>query len=415
VSIFTEEDLKRKPVELALLAAQKRVSPRTGFVHFCTEEPFGEISDTIPLLENFYYAHALFRSKLAQNIIEGRKLLEKLLAFEVAGNFPCYLHEYPVCRDSELSSALLPVFFTLMRDFGSFVEDLLDKPAKRVAEYLANKKTLSLRAENRLLAFSGKFTLDRPLPSDPASLADFCVCAQMGGLSLDPVKKCWDPARFVYIGETKERLQEGKEPAVTLLDLFMGECFGEFSKRSLAPHPIHLKASIVYPGKIEKREESKAPFTSIIEAEKRQPLTIYFGNGSLTSSLVVEAKKGCWVVAREGDSIFNLVYTPDGESPSEEESVECAIYMDDHPSNTLFVSGEKSTVFYAGDMLAMPGRLKIQFFSEGGDYIGHISRGNRSFQRRSEGYAAYDVKIGWRTLRRFSNAGTVIRIEMNSL
>ncbi|MBS0627500.1 MAG: hypothetical protein JSS09_04745, partial [Verrucomicrobia bacterium] len=124
MGVSLEEDQKRKIIELALQAARKRLSPQTGFVHLYTEEPYALRQDTIPVIENFYYVLTLFRSKLAQNIQEGKVLLDKLLNFEVEGNYPVYLHEFPSCVDSQLSSHLLPILFYLTRDFDFALGDV---------------------------------------------------------------------------------------------------------------------------------------------------------------------------------------------------------------------------------------------------------------------------------------------------
>lgn len=96
-----------KVVELNITAARKRKSKVTGFIHHCYEEENNK--ETIPVFENFCYVLALFRSRIAENILEGRALLEKLLAFQVEENFPVYLHEYPHCKDKTLLSRLRPI------------------------------------------------------------------------------------------------------------------------------------------------------------------------------------------------------------------------------------------------------------------------------------------------------------------
>ena len=94
-----EEDLVKK---IAMSAAKKRISSQTGFIHYWRDDPYLSRQDTIPSVENFIHAYALFRTKTVEHIQEGKALLEKLLAFEVDGNFPIYLHEFPKCADSRL-------------------------------------------------------------------------------------------------------------------------------------------------------------------------------------------------------------------------------------------------------------------------------------------------------------------------
>ncbi len=219
MGVIPEEDLKRKVLDLALQAAKKSLSPQTGYVHFCAEEPYAVRQDTIPVLENFYYAYALFRSKSVENILEGKALLEKLLCFEVKGNYPIYLHAFPKCLDSELSSRLLPVFFYLLRDYtvalGDDLTEAMRASANRIVAYLKAKEDLSQAAYNRLTAFLGVFNPSASYQDGPSGAADFCICLQMAGICLEKIAKDFDPVRSVFTGRGKERIQEGYEPALT--------------------------------------------------------------------------------------------------------------------------------------------------------------------------------------------------------
>ena len=96
--MFLIDQEKRRLIDLAIASGRRRLSDQTSFVHLSYETE-GAKHDTIPLFENFCYALGLFRSKLTEDIAEGKALLERLFAFEVEGNFPVYLHEYPVCRN----------------------------------------------------------------------------------------------------------------------------------------------------------------------------------------------------------------------------------------------------------------------------------------------------------------------------
>lgn len=410
MGISFEEDQKRKVVELALKAARSRLSSQTGYVHFYIEDPFFIKQDTIAILENFYYVHALFRSKLIENVQEGKTLLEKLLAFEVNGNFPIYLHDYPLCKDAQFSSSLLPIFFHLTRDFsfalGDALREKIESLSERIVNHLKSITSLSKSAESKLLAFLGKFKEDTWQPEGPVASSEWCIAAQMAGISLDGVANFWDPKTLVFIGQTKERFQEGLEPALTLFDLFMCESFQEFSSRALISHPVHLRASIVHPTEKKTFESKEDPFIVLIEEEKRQPLTIYWKEGLKTYSLVVEAKKGSWEINQSENKIY-LSYAFDKALPGEEESVECAIFVAAHPDIELRVNEEKATVFRVNDAISIRSlsqSIQLSFLGEEGDFLGHISKGNRSFQKKAENHTAFDWKIGWRTIRRDSKA-----------
>ena len=95
-------------------------NPRTGFIHFhySDETAF----DTIPLYENACYILSLFRSHNAENILEAKELLRRLLHFQTeGGGFPTYLHEYPTDRWTVSFDLLLPLFW-IEKLYGKFID-----------------------------------------------------------------------------------------------------------------------------------------------------------------------------------------------------------------------------------------------------------------------------------------------------
>ena len=98
---MTEDvDLVRQLVELAVTSGRSHQSPQTSFVHWCHTRGDETVNHTIPLYENFLFCLALMRMRTQQNITEAKEILARLLAFQAEdGNYPVYLHEYPLCRD----------------------------------------------------------------------------------------------------------------------------------------------------------------------------------------------------------------------------------------------------------------------------------------------------------------------------
>ena len=409
--------MNKKLVELALLEGKKRLSKQTGYIHLFIEDPTFSSQDSIPILENFLYAYSLMRSRIAQNVQEGKDLLENLLHFEKDGNFPVYLHEYPICRDKQFASQLLPAFFYLLKDFKSGMGEMLTHRIRMLSEKITKtlrNEPLSVLSQNRLDAFQGKFTGDNWTPSSSAEWGEFCVCSQMCGLSLEKATEFWDSKRHVFIGKGKDRLQEESEPAITLFDLFMGDVFDSLSARALAESAIHLRAALIQPCTKMKKEEG--PFSVIIDESGRQCFTLYSGDAKATNSLVIEAKKGAFKAQDKGNGKYEILYTYDEELPSELESTELNFYVDD--KQTVFIGEEKATAFQPGDTLKIHSpyllvSAVIETDPSQGQWMGHISKGNRSFQKSKAPHAAYDWKIGWRTLRRESKAFAKISIEVN--
>ncbi len=407
MGIEQQEDKKRKMIELALAAGRKRLSPQTRFLHFFPEDPQAGRQDTIPVLENFCYVLALFRTKLIENIQEGKNLLERLLAFECNGNFPLFLHEYPVCRDLHFSAHLLPCLFYLKRDFSAALGEgfllRLQQLIQRVLNHLQAIETLSKSAAAKRDAFLGRFSSDLWHPQSLSEWAAFWICCQMQGL--DPQQaEIWDSHHFVYIGSCKERPQEKDQPAVTLLDLIMGEYFQKFSARSLVDHPSHLQASLIYPFASLVSQE-RAPYRVLVDKAHRQPFLLYWGDECCTHSLAVEAKGGEWEIHQEGDH-FVFDYRFHSPMPSEEDNFEIAFYLSDQPVHEIFIEGKKASVFYLEEKVEIRSEKMLFSFSfigqaEEDRWVGHLSKSCRSFQRQKEDlFAAFDWKIGLRTLQR---------------
>src|ERR1700737_1946760 len=109
----------RQLTELAVNAGRSFQSSQTGFVHHYYHAENDQDAHAIPLLENFLFALALLRTKTAENMTEAKTMIDRLLWFqspceESKGNFPIYLHDYPLCRDWWLGIHLLPVFFRIL-------------------------------------------------------------------------------------------------------------------------------------------------------------------------------------------------------------------------------------------------------------------------------------------------------------
>lgn len=406
--------MARRMVELALSAFRTRVSPQTGFIHLFLENPLDLRQDTIPLYENFLYVHALFCSRIAQNIQDGKALLEKLLAFEVDGNFPIYLHEYPTCLDPKLSAHILVPLHYLLQDFRSILLEILEPLLARILKHLTALPE-SPFLTNRIAAHKGQFFESNWDSKGPSEWAEYCLCAQMAGAPLSRASDVWDVERAVFTGKAKERLQEGFEPAVTLFDLFMGELYQSFSARALAESLVHLEAALVYPMETERAPLPK-PFVALLEEGKRQCLTLYTANEGKTYSLTLESKKGSWTLQETASGVFSCTYAYEELLPLEEESVEFALFLSALEGVFILINGQKGTVFSPGDMLDLtmpPLQVKLSIQGEGGEWTGHISKSNRSFQKAQTTYFAYDWKIGFRTLRRSAQATAKVTIQLN--
>lgn len=352
-----------KAVELALKAGRKRQSEITRFVHYCSEQP-EKSSETIPTYENFCFALALLRSRLAENVLEAKALLEKLLMFQVNGEFPVYLHEYPLCRYAGLKSKLSPVVFFILRDFQSVLGDNL---------------------REQLQALQGSFEVVST-PETPEDWAEFLIHAQMANQDKTPALQQWDGSCLSFIGPQR---QERGEPALTLYDLFLGEWGGQYSSRALRDHPIHLRASLIYPAEI---TLGSAPLQSL----ERQ----FWGSGHPTHSLVLNTQG---VLTKEENGF--MIVLPEKEV---QEEMEISCFYNLHPETTVTINHQKATSFQLGDTIQIISKdrlIELSFTLESGEgqFWGHLYRANRPGQlccKGEEKHEAFDGVIGLRTIRR---------------
>lgn len=360
-------------IDLAFKAGKKRQSLQTGFIHYCYEGI--ERHDTIPLLENFSFVLTLFRMKSVEHILEGKQLLEKLLAFQVEDNFPVYLHEYPVCRDLRQNSRIYPVLYWIDRDFHMILGEDLKNRVKHLLTTLL-KPTLPEK------------------PNSPESWAKYLIVSQLENLDPKAAFAPYDPVALTYVGIQK---QEWHEPALTLYDLYMAEATGVFPKRALNDHPAHLNASLIQ------------PFSSIPSfSPPSHPDLLFWGNEGYTHSLYFEyrgERSGADEICLEGE--FEL------------DAMEIAAYLNLQPEAQIYINQQKATTFHLNDEVEIHAGgkiLKLKFSLKAGEgmFFGHLLRGNRPNQIAAKGenrYEAYDWKIGLRTLRRGSQC--IIKYSLN--
>lgn len=411
---LTDSALTRLPIKLAINAAQKRRSPHTGFVHFCYNGKGEEYRETIPTLENFAYALALFRSKDLDHIAQGRKLLKRLLAFEVNGDFPLYLHEYPDCSSPSLSGHLLPALFwmvsTEMRPI--IGADLLQPLHECFARCLETSRKkyqddkLSWNARIKLLAVEGAFSPDQVEPLTSRDWGDFLMACSISGANPNRALMHWHSGLSVFTGTAGQRY-EGNEPEVTLLDLFMGLYQGEMSTRAQKDQPVHLQAALVYP--LESGFCDMALKGSVLElSDENYDYGLYWGSHERLHSLVSSRGPAECVVSGSEAKRELMLTLPSNPPLDKEDPIEWSCFLDRHPECEIKVNGNLANLFRLEDEVSItsPGcRVKLTFdLVEGeGTFCGHFFFGNRPSQvpsKRKPPSASYDWQIGLRTVKR---------------
>lgn len=367
---------KRKLVDLALDAGRRYLSPQTDLIHYCYEDE--RSTDTIPFFENLCYCLTLFRTMVGDHVQEGKERLKHLLSFRnEEGRFPVYLHQYSKGIGSYRT--MYPLF-------------LIDKYFHKVIEE-------PLRSEIRK-------NLTLPLPPEEITnskeaglMALHLVCHDH---PLDSLFPLWDFENELYSGPLGDERQRKGEIETTLFDLFMGH-----SPRILKPHPIHLHASLVFPSENNKK-------TSPVISGSPKPV----GKGYHLYRKVWKEDCHLHTLVCQDKNIIceGQIFTYPEVIPDEKNRMELTFYTDRADGKTILINGEKGTVFKLGDVISVitPAKtLKFTFkIVEGeGDFLGHLSFGNRPAQIETHDFTAYDWKIGIRSLRRTST----LRLELQEL
>lgn len=418
------EQEKRLTVDLTLAAGRKRLSSQTGWIHLCYESE-GTRHDTIPLYENFCFVLALFRSRLSEDILLGRQMCEKLLAFEVEGYFPVYIHEYPLVRDRGLALDILPIFVYIQREFfqvlGEFLEDKITALIQRIMQKADKEEAISYGRRIKLLAAQGKFKLEhnRRVTSS-TQLVDELIALQVQNeykeSDLQAITRFWHAGLMMYAGPYSKELQEGATPSPTLLDFFMGKLFGNFSKRCLADHLIHLRTSLVYP--FEGIRPGRGLDTSVwLFDQENKTLHLFWSDEEELHSFVIQ---GVTHWQDLGNSQFSIeCLLPELEPHPGEEKIEVSCYLNYHPEHLITIEGAKANTFRLDQEVqitspALKIAMRFSMIEERelpqSIFFGHVLRGNRPRQIGTRGekrFIAYDWQFALRTVARKANPCTL--------
>lgn len=388
-----------KLLDLCLAACKERQSSKTLFLHLHPQDL--DCRDTIPIFENFCFALALFKQKTQESVLAGKELIERLLQFQTAdGNFPTFIHEYPKAWDPHLSLKIAPVFVHICRDFGSvlspqFIEKLKSALSKMII------KPVNPIWEHRYQALQGI----RPvIPSNlqPSQWFDWIVSDQLFEKNLQyPIPF----NSYLQLLIEKTRHFEKDLPKPLAIEYVLAEKEG-FGARLLEKHPEQIYTSLLYPF------STSEEFTDKI-LWQNDPLQIFWQGQSLLSLVSPQAyfKDSCFIFDLEG-SVDPL-----------KDPFEIEFFVTLKPEISLFINQEKSMVFNFKDTVSIiSSTLKIdlifELISGKGDFLGHISRGNRVGQiscKNNHLYDAFDWHIGLRSLRRLEPCKILVQVNIEEL
>lgn len=370
-------------IDLSVSAGRKRQSAQTGFIHNL---------DAIPLFENVCFAFALFRQKTGESVTQGKELIERILGFQGdGGNFPCFVHEFPACKDPHLGLKIAPILVHILEDF----EAVLDRNYKEMIQKALKKMIKppnNPRFDIRYQALCGK----RPDPIERMTARDWfewIVSDQLfekGAVYPIPFNQVLQAFTGAHLVQNK------KAPETVPLEYILGD-----SKRLQQDHINQLYAACLYPFSSSIVEET--PYTWTGDSR-------FLWKGSTVHSLV--APKA--VRSKEG-FVFDLQGSVE---VGRDDLFEACLFCDLSEETSLLINGEKGTVFSLGDTvtIATPAlKINLRFDAEG-EFCGHISRGNRPGQIALHGenqYEAYDWQIGLRTLKRVGPCKVLCTISLS--
>jgi hypothetical protein len=391
-------ELSKRPLsahDLALAAARKRRSPRTGFVHLFSTD--ATATDTIPLYENFCFALALCREKKAETVLEAKDLVSRLLAFQGGeGNFPIYLHDYPRCFDPHSGLKIGAALCFLLREFGSVMGvELGEKMGAALRQVLhwASLKSWTPLWERRLQALAGNegFSfLDLSSLTAEELWEETVTRSVLGQETEIPFHE----TLCCFMGPTVGRRQGGYEPIPFLVEWAVAPFF---STRLLADHPSQILLPLGFLAR--PRIAASGPWDVTVDPHPRAAhwVQVLWGHERLHSLVLPRGSGRVRVATTKTGLELEIDLDPTAE--------EVAFYCDSVPEHRWAVDGRQGTVFRCGQSLTLTSQelqITVQWEGSSNDFCGHIHRANRPTQTGisgASGHEAYDWKVFLRRLR----------------
>jgi hypothetical protein len=244
-----------KIIELAVSEGRHFQSKKTGFIH--AHEADEECRETIPILYNLYFAFALISTSSIPKVQEGKFILSRMLSFqnlsdrESRGNFPVFLHEYPICRDRLMGlECLFPLHWISIK-FATILSSPLKEELERALLLLRNY--IDTQLKGRTLPIWAKYLLgkkqDISLDETPENIAALIVGLEHERPSelssiRDVICATWHPQLGRYVGPALEKYKNDQLMA-TLYDYFLSYFTGEIPGRLKKPSLACLQAILV--------------------------------------------------------------------------------------------------------------------------------------------------------------------------
>lgn len=247
----------------SLRYARSRQSALTTMIHWSHVNP--DSWETIPTFENLCFVIALFRSRTVANTLEGRQLLEKILAFQITsgdniGLFPRYIHEYPNLQQRGYLISIVVALALLKSHHMQILHTELQQRLRRSIENLmeALEKQSWMDSISILLQIiQGKLpSCDACLALRPTSVREctyllyivqflFLQESSHAGEVFHHLTSYWSTEMKSYMGPLEKEYCLRGEEVVSLFHYFMIQITNSSFEIPLGM--VHLYSSLLYP------------------------------------------------------------------------------------------------------------------------------------------------------------------------
>lgn len=258
----------------------------------------------------------------------------------------------------------------------------------------------------------------------------------------------WHYASSTYVGPCVKEKQKREEPLVSLYDYFMGYFSGQYAARTKIMNVCQLRAVLIHPSddhivegvscelvglygnnKWALRNEKEWALTLLEKQEILNPVLdktytpfrFAFGDTLRGHALVNQGSYASKIEYQndEKESVLFFHLEEGADLENRERQRELSFYIDFHPETQILVEGKPSTTFELGQKVEIESssrKIELLFDCiEGtGQFLGHISRGNRPSQVEVKGdkrFLAYDWHLFIRTIRRKSKCLLRVKIK----
>lgn len=397
-------------IDRALKAAEAFTAPSTGLIHYHYENSDLNYT-TIPLYTNALHALALFRSKSVERFKQGRELLTHLLAYEVDGCFPVYLHEYPTARHRNWGVNFLPIFYWVLKEYKKYLnKELVSQLESAVSRILERsekeekERPLPKRLRSQILAFKGDIKALDWMPQSSSEWGYYFVASEMlhaEGVDvtegLEQCRAVWHPAIGTYIGNSTYEKQAFYWEKQGYFHLAMSEWYGKPLAKERSNTLLFLQGAL-YQG-----------FNPVPETSESE--TVWFQQKAVDDRILEVKWENYNLACEEFDG--NVTQSPiergvqyafqlaEKELPFDKDIAEIELYLNLLPNTEVLIEGEKGTVFELEDRVFIETPTKqvsLKFSLENGEgvFLGHLARKNRPSQKSKDPAApfrAYDHLI----------------------